>query len=328
MSSGHTIPYHLRQNKAIDRNLFVDLLSRVGRFRNISEYRYIGFGGPFLEDFKVLHGALRISKMISLDGDGEVVKRQEFNQPISCVELIPELSGDFLRHHEFLDPSVVWFDYTMPKSLGLQLAEIELLTRKSNPGDIIRVTLNASPEALGKPDSAADTDLKEYRLSVAQDRMAEYCPANASEDDVSAAKYPNLLLKCVESALKKGMDTKRTSVIEPLSAFVYADGQQMLTVTAIVLQKIDLDPFYQATRLKSWAYRCIDWSPPRSISVPQLSAKERMFIEGLLPGESDPAAISSKLGYMIGDNPKEAEQLLSNFLQYYRLFPWYSRVVL
>jgi hypothetical protein len=54
MSTGGSIPYHLRQNKAIDRNLFTDLLSRIGRYKNISDYTYYGFGGPYMEDFKVL----------------------------------------------------------------------------------------------------------------------------------------------------------------------------------------------------------------------------------------------------------------------------------
>ena len=65
--SGGTVPYHLRQNKAIDRSLFIDLLARLNRCRDISDYTYIGFGGPFLEDFKSVHSFTGISKMISIE---------------------------------------------------------------------------------------------------------------------------------------------------------------------------------------------------------------------------------------------------------------------
>lgn len=327
MSKGQTIPYHLRQNKAIDRNLFIDLLMRIGRYRNISDYEYIGFGGAFLEDFKALHGALRIRRMKSLESSAEVVKRQEFNKPLSCIEPVQMTSDEFLDAHDFVDPSIVWFDYTAPRELALQLGELELLGRKANAGDVLRVTLNASPESLGRP-ASSDADLKEHRLDKARERMTVYCPASASPDDVSSAKYPALLLRCVESALKKGMDTKPGTIVEPLSAFTYADGQQMLTVTVIILQKVDLSKFYAESRLKSWPFRCDEWSLAKPISVPQLSAKERMFIEALLPSEMNPSSITERLGYYVGDSRAEAEQLLANFVQYYRLYPWYSRVVI
>ena len=46
-------PYHLRPNKAIDRFLLVDLLRHVP-YEERKRYEYIGLGGPFLEDFKIM----------------------------------------------------------------------------------------------------------------------------------------------------------------------------------------------------------------------------------------------------------------------------------
>jgi len=112
MSSGATLPYHLRQNKAIDRNLFIDLLGRIGRYRNISDYQYIGFGGPFLEDFKLLHASLRLKNMTSLEQSEEVVKRQKFNKPVSSINPLKKTSGEYLTEFDFDSPSIVWFDYT------------------------------------------------------------------------------------------------------------------------------------------------------------------------------------------------------------------------
>jgi hypothetical protein len=147
-------------------------------------------------------------------------------------------------------------------------------------------------------------------------------------DDVTNVNYPGLLLRCVENAAKKGLETKPRCVVLPLSAFSYADGQQMLTVTSIIIEKVDKGKFYSETRLEHWPFSCKSWTDLRSISVPQLSSKERMHVEALLPDASDPKTIFSKLGYYVGKDEKEAEKLMANFIDYYRMYPWYSKVVL
>jgi len=326
VSSGATIPYHLRQNKAIDRNLFIDLLARIGRYRHISEYEYIGFGGPFLEDFKMLHAALRLRHMVSLERNDEVVKRQNFNKPLSSVTILKKTSGEYLTDYDFSRPSIVWFDFTSAKDLGLQLGEIESLIRKLNAGDIVKVTFNAAPETLGRP--ADGSDLREFRLAAFKNRASVYAPANIDLDSMTNVNYPTSLHRCVESAMKRGLDTKARSIVIPLSSFSYADGQQMLTVTAIILDEIDRGKFFAETRLEFWPYLCKDWQEVRSISVPHLSAKERMHVEAMLPDEGDAAKIISNLGYYIGDALADGESLMTNFVDYYRQYPQYSRVVL
>jgi hypothetical protein len=326
MSSGATLPYHLRQNKAIDRNLFIDLLGRIGRYRNISDYQYIGFGGPFLEDFKLLHASLRLKKMTSLEQSEEVVKRQNFNKPVSSINPLKKTSGEYLTEFDFDSPSIVWFDYTSAKDLGIQLGEVELLVRKLNAGDVVKVTFNAASEPLGKPTDGAD--LKEFRLAEFRNRASVYAPAHVDSDEMANANYPSLLLRCIESAMKRGLDTKPRCIIFPLSAFVYADGQQMLTLSAIILEEIDHSKFLSETRLSHWPYHCKDWQDLRSISVPNLSAKERMHVEALLPDEVDVAKILGSLGYYVGETQSDGEKLMTNFVDYYRQYPWYSRIVL
>ena len=49
-------PYHLRANKAADRLILMETITRVTRALSASmdDYTYYGFGGPFLEDFKLI----------------------------------------------------------------------------------------------------------------------------------------------------------------------------------------------------------------------------------------------------------------------------------
>ncbi|MET2524972.1 O-methyltransferase [Ralstonia pseudosolanacearum] len=323
MSAGGTIPYHLRQNKAIERALFIDLLSRVGRYRNISDYRYVGFGGPYLEDFKFLHSSLRIRDMISLEGDSNVAKRQAFNQPLSCIDIRHQTSGEFLIEHTFDKPSLVWFDYAIPGSLPEQLGETRQLVSMLTAGDVFKITLNANPETLGRP---RDGDLREFRAATAQDRLTEYGPAVIDPDMVTSKKYPTLLLHAIYSAAKKGVEGDRRLFVQPLSSFVYKDGQQMVTATGVLLNHGDKDPFFRETRLEHWGYRNLNWSAPTPISIPDLSAKERMHIESLLP-DIDANAIADQMGYFVGADKDEADALMKNFVTYYRLSPWFSRVL-
>lgn len=321
MSTGGSIPYHLRQNKAIERNLYIDLLNRIGRYQNISEYTYIGFGGPFLEDFKHLHASLRISKMISLEIDESVFKRQNFNLPISCVELRHESSGEFITDYEFADPIIAWLDYATPDT-GQQLIELQRLVEKLGHGDVFKITLNAHSQTLGNKDGIP---LHEYRAKEAAKRLGEYAPAVVSEDNVKPKTYPKLLLNAIVSAAKKGIRGTPGHVIQPLTAFIYSDGMQMLTFTGIVLKSEEQEDFITKTRLNHWKFSNLTADKPSEISVPAFSLKERLHVESMLP-EKTSRQILDSLGFYIGEKDT-AVALMENFVQFYRVYPWYSRIV-
>lgn len=323
--SGSSLPYHLRQNKAIDRNLFCDLLKRIALYKNISEYTYIGFGGPFLEDFRQIHSATRIGRMISLEIDDNVYSRQRFNLPISCIELRRQSCGDFLTDYDFPGNYVVWLDYTRAAEVGIQLAELETLVTNIPEDSIFKITLNAHAACLGSPNDGSD--LQNYRANRAAALLGPYGPANISADDVTARNYPRLLSKAIEAAAKRGVIGRPRCRVLPLTSFSYKDGQTMLTTTCIVLKKIDETPFITQTRLGSWPFASLQWAEPAEISVPEMSFRERMFIESLLP-ETDSNEIRRRMEYYIGDTDDEASEQLANFVKYYRMYPWYSRVAI
>lgn len=326
MSSGGSIPYHLRQNKAIERNLFVDLLSRVGRYSNISDFQYIGFGGPFLEDFKHLHASLRISDMVSLEMDSNVFSRQGFNKPISCIDLRKSSSAEFLSDFEFADDKnrIVWFDYATPE-IDQQLQEVQRLVEKLGHGDIFKVTVNASPSALGFADAKGD-EMLSLRASSIKIKLGDYGSECVTRDQVTTKKYPMLLLKALINASKYGVSGDKSLVVQGLTAFTYSDGQQMLTFTGILLNECELDDFFSKTRLRSWPF-FNEGLDCKSISVPAFSTKERVHIESLLPGAT-PKQIIEEFQYFVGANRAAGEKEIDNFITFYRLFPWYSRVVI
>jgi hypothetical protein len=330
--SGNDIAYHLRQNKAIDRNLFIDLLARVGRVTNISDYEYIGFGGPLLEDYKALHAALRIKRMHSIERDDNTYKRQLFNRPASFIKLHFKESDDFFRHHQFHNKgSIVWLDYTSPGELSKQLEEFRQVVSELDCFDVAKITLNAEPRNIqGK--SANGITAHQARLDTLKATIPDYIPSDLTVDDLTFNRYPYVLQRFVQSSLASLSTRASGRYFHILSSFVYKDGQQMLTITGMVFNAAD-DPkvteFISKSRIKRWPFANLTWNPPTQISVPALSAKERMMLDSLMPmSNRNPQKTADKLKKKLGYVPGSEALELANYAQYYRAYPHFSRVIL
>ena len=68
----------------------------------IREYSYVGFGGPFFEDFKLMYEYLNVTEMYSLEVDEVIHQRQKFNLPYNCINLFnsPKTSSDFITEYD------------------------------------------------------------------------------------------------------------------------------------------------------------------------------------------------------------------------------------
>ncbi|WP_313680785.1 O-methyltransferase [Pseudescherichia sp.] len=334
MSNGNQIAYHLRPNKTVDRNLFVDLLNKINNYKNISDYIYVGFGGPFLEDFKVMHTILKIKKMISLEIIENTHKRQKFNMPISCIDIGdgPHTAQDFLTNYHFKKRSrhIVWLDYTLPSEINQQLGEIELLCNNLNPYDIIKVTLNAHAETLGRDNSLPySASPHAFRANALQDILDVYAPHPIQEKHVTTKAYPTTLLHALDKAMHMGIRTRPDISIQPLSSFIYADGQTMLTATAIILENnhSKVERFFKGSRLNNWPFLNKLWDKPKDISIPVMSLKERLEIEAKLPN-STPEEIIDSMGFFLADSEPHTIKQLRTFIEYQRAIPWFSKVQL
>jgi hypothetical protein len=61
----------------------------------IEEHTDVGLGGPYLEDFNLIHGTFGNRKIISLEIDDWVVTRQLINRPHSAVKLTKQSTTQF-----------------------------------------------------------------------------------------------------------------------------------------------------------------------------------------------------------------------------------------
>jgi hypothetical protein len=318
--SGRTIPYQLRQNKSIDRFAFIELLQRINRFFSVKDYRYVSFGGYTLEDFKLIHSHLGISKMTSIEISENVLKRQHFNVPLNCIELRLQNSKDFISSllvggEE--EAMIVWLDYTEPKEIRSQLEDIQSLIPKLKKGDILKVTLNANPSALNA-DSSDRSQLHQNRYNLLREKVGDAAIATSNSSEMITAEYPRVLKKIVDYYIGEGLSGTKDNYFVPLTSFTYADGQQMFTLTGIILDKtINESDFLSKCGLDNWSLAYSKLKVVQQIDIPDLTLRERLFVDSKLP-KSSALEIQKALGYEVGENTKESIRMLEMYTQFYR----------
>ncbi|MBE5966999.1 MAG: hypothetical protein E7255_08545 [Lachnospiraceae bacterium] len=319
--------YHLRPNKSIDRSLFVQTLIGLSQLFPITDYQYTGFGSYLFDDFKLLHETLNISEMISLEKDSVEYERAKFNIPYNCIDVKNIGSTEYLSELFIEDNShnIFWLDFVNPSELGMQLADYATLLNILNPGDIIRITLNANPGSLGKKSENPD-DLQKVRLKTLQNRVPDiYFPISITPENMTTAKYPLVLLKILKNITMQCLIDEppySSNFMLPLFSSVYADGQQMLTFTGIILDSHQKESEIEHM-LMGYPHNTFMWDKPCYIEIPALSVREITELNKLLPATGVRQQIINKFPFIFSE---KAEHAVDSYISYYKFYPNYHQV--
>lgn len=336
-----SIPYHLRQNKAVDRNIFLDILKKISRHKKISDYAYIGFGGAFLKDFKDIHVSLDIEEMHSIELEEWIYKRQALNSPVSCIQYHHMHSQEFISEKvdDIVDRKniIIWLDY-VTSNIGEQMAELSELVTKLSAGDIVRVTLNASTSQFNsvaqteiyfdeetnecKPLKLSHEQILNNRLEAFKEKVS--LPSNMEANDLSDDNYCNIGLV---KLLKHTVNSAKPSNLKvlPLGFYRYKDGATMLTVTFILIDRHqDEQYFYDSTELSGWPLKTNDFdSKPFHINMPVISAVEKAQIDSNFP-LNDVRNID--IPFQLDKKQTKSAKMLEDYGKYYKYFPTFSKV--
>ncbi len=331
MSTGSSLPYRLRPNKAVDRELFLSLLTRLAPKLALEGHHYVGLGGPFLEDYRLIHARLGIAKMTCIEIEEEVHRRQSFNRPIASIECVHTTLEDYLDETDFDTPAIIWFDYTEPKGITTQIERFARTIGIVPIGSVLRVTLNANPSSLGKPDPndlsvevdgkasedrAVKPTIQEWRLARFKERLGGLFPSGLTAEGMTFKTYGPSLLRALKLAVENEALSFRDRRIVWALATHYADGQAMVTAALVVAPKDDTSV---EELVKGWEfYTTID--APHRLDLPALSTLERLTMES--NGDA-----KARLGFELptsdmGTDPFEV------FKKFYRIYPHFSRVEL
>ena len=316
MTRASSLPYRLRPNKAVDRELFLSLLSRLSHSLNIPSYKYVGLGGPFLEDFRLVHARIGIRDMDCIEMEEAVHQRQLFNRPLESIKCVHSALEDYLSSSEFMSPIVLWLDYTDPRQLRAQIESFADQALELPLGSVVRITLNANPESLGKPPAGLESTVLPFRFTNFRARVGDYCPADLVNVDMSQSRFSTSVLRALKLAVDKRMLEVRDRKVCWALATTYADGQAMATATIVVVAESDT---VIESLLSGWEFHTFP-SEPLVLDMPALSTLERLTMEAY----DDPKSMMTfpLPPSAMGQDPFDA------FKKFYRVFPHFSRVEL
>ena len=130
-------------------------------------------------------------------------------------------------------------------------------------------------------------------------------------------ELPKVLCEATMLSIRDGLAQGINA--ELLSAFSYADGHQMVTVTVILLPQGTSAEFLAGTDLVDWPFRSKSSSDVMEICVPSLSVRERIELD---------RKINVATNKLPDDLKAFAEKLhLESYKRYCRFYPHFAKVL-
>lgn len=275
------ISYLLRPSKQVERKLILETLHRLTEVGYpIRDYRYVGFGSIFFADFRLLHRYLYMGDMLCVEAKASA-REMLLNRPYGFIDL--ELA-EYSSVLPTLDPKrrhLVWldFDYGLDQEL---IDDFSSSITSLAKGSILIVTVRAQPPRARQhmEDKASYDALFERDMAKLNGLLKKYGLAEA-HSPITRESYAGLISSLLCAVIKSAVLRRPGGGVHfhQLFNYRYADGEQMYTVGGI------LDSAYARRRLKREGIFDLDFvtpkagNPPKLISVPILTARERVYLD-------------------------------------------------
>jgi hypothetical protein len=311
-------PYHLRTNKAVDRFMLVEAIRCLGGPNELSRYTYYGFGGPYLEEFRLLYEYFPEMKMVSIEEDSHTYEQQKFHLPCCKVKLELAKFKSFLAQYSFEDnKSIFWLDYT--KLNCGEIDEFVDLLSKVADDSIVKITLRAEPKEY------LDLDGSQAKENEFRDQFGLYLPS-CDRIPRDFESFAILLQDILRIASQKALPSANGRVFQPISSFFYMDGSGMFTLMGVVCLKNKQNRFIKL--FKKLHFCNFTWGKPTLIDLPFLSTKERLTLQKHLPCKKNAGGkLYDVLGYSIDRSVPKAKIKLDQYSKFYRYYPHFVKAI-
>ena len=320
--SGSGLPYRLRPNKFVDRELFAELISLLAAERDSNAYAYISMGGNHLSDHLAVYRRAGLRKLYAFDNDDQVVDRQKFNAPFDGLICETHRSSELPTRIDSIiqsldvDNVIIWLDFTEAKHLE-QLGEIQALCRSLRSGDVLRVTMNIDFRTLHKRESQLSAienklPVDEKRAALMKRALGAYMPRKIKKvrGGEDAATVAESIARACELGIEEG---SITLVPCPILITEYQDSSKMVSVTLILADEDHPEPVPAG-----WNFKPSNWSDVERIVAPDLSPREKFALEKEM--HMDPDMVSSKLGFKLDADAIKA------YARFHRFYPSFQMV--
>lgn len=320
--SASSLPYRLRPNKFVDRELFAELVSQLVAERGSDSYAYISMGGNHLCDHLAIYRRAGIRNLYSFDCNPDVVVRQRFNAPFDGIVCKCHTSAELASLMDGVVESmgvknvIVWLDYTEPKHLE-QLGEIQTLSKNLQIGDVLRITMNVDFKALHRREAELNEREKvlpvdEKKAALMKRVLGGFLPRRITR--IGQNGTPGAVAESVARACQMGLNERPNPPRPaPLLVTEYRDSSTMLTVTMLICDGRGV-PSLPA----GWTFVPANWSSVERIIAPDLSPREKFALDKEMHGDAD--TVISALAF-----PLEPEAVRS-YARFHRFYPSFQAV--
>lgn len=322
-------PYHLRANKAADRLLLIETISRLVRSTNskLDDYTYYGFGGPFLEDFKIIRKYLPEVRLVSIEKNKDTFNRQIFHKFCRDIQLINAPFDRFLsRAYKPGKRDIFWIDFTDLKPCYLEW--LTQLIPKLGVGSLVKITFPAvpplRPEVLVNLNDDSKTEASSEIVDRFEQKFDRYITSDFSSRLMDQESFACLTVDMIRSTIGK-FRAPKDQTLRMISAHRYADGAPMVSCAFALIASNSVGAVER--EMDNWGLAKGAASSPRLLSLPLLSIQERIKLDSLLPQKSPTGkSLSRSLGYKIDDSDEMSVQGLCHYAEFQRYFPLFGRL--
>lgn len=331
--SGADVPYQLRPNKFVERQLFLECLDKLSLVKPIQEYVYVSMGGRFLQDFQMMHTRFNLKELVSIEDDDITYDRQVFNRPHSFITCRNQNSEEFIAGFDDFASEykkknfVIWMDYASSKERKAQLEELRDLVSKLTVFDTVKITMNANKTTLGGQKLGDEQDrLQQRRFNNLKSQLGDTFPDDPIEQsDITDEGLARILGLAVKKSVLKGVEGCPGLTAIPVAQFRYSDGQhQMFTSTVVLWDEQSVSKLQRKARLVDWPYAAQSWDAVQQIAIPDLSWKERIALNELI--FSEPLEqVHAKMSFRLARDKEVSMFALEQYAEHYRRIPGFVR---
>jgi hypothetical protein len=331
--SGEAVPYHLRQNKHVDRQLFVELLSHANRVIPVKDALYISFGGVYFEDFKLIHQIFGTERMLSIEKESWVFDRQRHNKPYGCIKCRQLTSGELVTNMAAIRkqfgqrPMICWLDFADAANRRAQLDEVGLLAKSCFEFDIVRITMNVNPINLSPPvPLQKPQERDQIRLERLRTDFADRVPRLIEAGDVTQEGFTLFVVEMIKHQIQRALLSSPGLFFQPLGSYSYTDSaHKMLTVTGTFLRDEKVENYLSLTRLRKFDFAGLGWEL-HHINVPLLSQREKLTLDQKFGNRKTSAQVASGLKFRFDKKPETSEAMLKSYFSFHRYYPHFHRI--
>lgn len=312
--------YSLRPSKQVERKIMIEVLLRLAKARfNISEYAYLGFGSPYYVDFILFHKYLFIDKMTCVEW-GDVEKRMRFNKPFKFIKLQLGALSKYIPAISSRERIFAWLDYDRALDLEM-LKDLQGMSKQLARKSLLVVTTDARPKLPMDEFPQLEGLSLEERETLTYEIYAEwfnpYITTKISRDTVSSLHVAPLFYEVICERIRQTL-VRRDEGLQFIQLFnyFYRDGAPMLTVGGMIGSSEDEQSLRDAGICNHrWVRTGMEHLV---ISVPPLTIREKHWLDQRLDEKLTPSKLCFEL----------EEDLLQNYLRFYKEYPTYMETLL